>query len=835
MSQEWFYTYAEAYNGKILARGIKGGKRFTTKQDFSPSLWVPSNEDSDFKSLDGISLRQVKFNKFSEYRKYLKEYKDVDNFQLFGDIGIQYQYLYEKFPGKIEYDFTKVRIAGIDIETTVKHGFPDYWNPLEEVNIITICDINTNTFTTFGVGKYTKKTDGVTYIECSDEQDLFLKFLSYWSSDYPDIVTGWNIEDFDIPYLYARMQKILGELSVNALSPFDRVESEKREFNGKDYLKVGIFGVSVIDYLLIYKKFGFRTQENYKLDTVAEDELGEKKLENPYDTFREFYENDWELFVDYNIHDTRLIMKLEQKRNLLRLVMTISYIAKINYSNVMSPVRTWDTLIYGYLRDRNIIVPTRNIEDADRSIEGAYVKEPIPNMYNWVVSFDLNSLYPHLIMSMNMSPETICDKMVDVTVTQLLNGDIPPIPEGYSLAPNGSMYDMNKVGVIPEIMKSLYNGRKLEKNIMLDAESQLEVIKSSGDESKIAYLESIISTKDSVQNSMKTLMNSGYGAMANVGFRFFDQRIAEGITMGGQLVIQTAERNANQLMSKIVGSEKDRVIASDTDSLYVHVEDLVNKFVPNKTKDQQATFVERASSEKIAPTLNQSLNKLANTLHWNEDLLVFKLEKVADRGIWSAKKRYALHVYSSEGVRYDKPKIAVKGLEIVRSSVPKWVRDKLKAAVEIIMTKTEDDLHDFVAKTEIEYRTLPPETIASNSSANNLIKYSHSTNIYAEERVPIAVRAVLLYNHYVKEYGLDLKYQRINEGEKIKYLYIREPNHFRENVIGFSGKLPVEFDLHSKVDYTTMFAKSFTSPLTKLISSFGWSSKPVATLEGLFE
>lgn len=834
MSQEWFYTYAEAYNGKILVRGVKNGKRFTAKQSFSPSLWVPSKSDTEFKSLDNIRLQQVKFDTFSEYRKYIRDYSDVDNFRLFGDIGIHYQYLYEKFPGKIEYDFAKVKIYVLDAETTVDFGFPDYRNPLESITVLTVCDLNENKYTTFGVGKYKNDDPEVTYIECADEKELFLKFLSFWTSDYPDAVTGWNIEDFDVPYLYARMQRILGENSVSALSPFDRVEADTREFNGNQYTKISIYGISVLDYLLIYKKFGFKTQENYRLDTVAEDELGENKLENPYDTFKEFYENDWQKFVEYNIHDTRLVMNLEHKRNLLRLVLTISYIAKINYNNVFSPVRTWDTLIYNYLRDRNIIIPSRRVDDTDNTIEGAYVKEPIPNMYNWVVSFDLNSLYPHLIMSMNMSPETIDDFMVDTNVERLLGGDVSQVKEGYSLAANGSQYNMSKTGFIPELMNNLYTGRKVEKNIMLETESKLEAIKSKATKREIAELNSIISTKDSLQNALKTLMNSGYGAMANVGFRFFDQRIAEGITMSGQLVIQTAERNANALMDKIVGSSKDRVIASDTDSLYVHVEDLVNKFAKDKSKDQQVTFVERASAEKIAPTLNSSLNQLAYSLNWNQDLLVFKLEKVADRGIWSAKKRYALHVYSSEGVRYKAPKVAVKGLEIVRSTVPGWVRDKLKKAVEIVMTQTQDDLHEFVSTVESEYKTLPIIKIATNSSANNLVKYSHATNIYAEERVPIAVRAVLLYNHYLEEYNLGLKYQKINEGTKIKFVYLKEPNHIHENVIGFLTKLPVEFGLDDLVDYGTMFDKSFINPLTKLISSFGWSPKPKATLEGLF-
>lgn len=827
------YTYCESYGNKILVRGVKDGKRFTSKKDFEPSLWVRVQKPTEFKSLQGDYLEQIKFENQSEYRNHLKMYSDVSGLDLFGDIQAQYQYIFENYPGKIDYNFNDIYTVVIDIETEVEAGFPNYRDPQEKVNVLTLCDLRDNTYTTFGVGKINKKLD-TDYVECEDETDLFRKFMRHWSNDYPDVMTGWNIEEFDIPYLYFRMKKIMGDSFVERLSPFGRIDAREVTIKGNVKTMVDIRGIATLDYLQLYKKFSFTPQENYRLDTIAENELGENKLENPYETFREHYEKDWVSFVDYNRQDTALIKKLEDKRGLLRLAFSMAYIAKINFGDVFSPVRTWDTMIYNYLREKNIIVPCKEYGEK-ASMEGAFVKDPVPDMYRWVGSVDLNSLYPSIIISLNMSPETLDETMVDVTVRGLLAGDRPNPKPGYSLAANGSRYNMSKSGFLAEMMDNLLTGRREEKKTMLRAEQDLENEKSSASKDRIKEIESIISTKNSLQNALKTLANSGYGALANVGFRFFDQRIAEGITMTGQLVIQNSERNANLFLNKVIGTEKDRVITCDTDSAYLCLADLVDKYCDGKTTDQKVAFAEKAMAEKIAPYLNDGSNKLAESMNWKKDILIFKLECIADRGIFTAKKKYALHVYSSEGVRYEKPKIKVKGLEMVRTSTPGWVRDELKKAVEVVMTKTQDDLYKFVDKVESDYRKLPVEKQAFPRGANNLKQYTHPSTIYVKgSGCPIAVRAALLYNHYIDEYDLGRKYEKIKEGEKIKYIHLKEPNKFREDVLAFSSKLPEEFGVNDKIDVDLMFEKQFLTPLNNIIKSFGWEAKETASLEDLF-
>jgi DNA polymerase elongation subunit (family B) len=825
-----FYTTAIQRGSKVLVRGYNKGRRFEEKVDFEPSLFVPG--PGEYRTLSGESLSRRKFESIRHAKDFVRDHQDVHGFSFYGMTRYNYQWIVENYIDSVPYDFNQLKIAILDIETTVENGFPDIFDPNEKVLLINVTDYNSGESVSFGTKEYDDTDKPFKYVYCKTEEELFHRFLAHWSFDHPDIITGWNTDGFDIPYLYARVTRVLGDGAFDRMSPFGVVDVEDRVFNEQRELNINIIGVSSLDYLSLYKKFGQKTQENYKLDTVASDELKTTKLDNPFDTFKEWYTHGWDTFVEYNHVDTDLIKQLENKKALLRLAVALAYKAKINFQDVFSPVRTWDVIIYEHLYRQNIIVPQPIRSNDTNKIEGAYVKEPVPGLYDWVVSFDLNSLYPHIIMSLNMSPETFVG-MTNVTVEQLLNGDRSMVVGEYALAANGSMYDQSKTGFLPTLMKDFYQSRKVEKRQMLDAETILEKDRASATKEHIKELENIISSKNALQNALKTLLNSAYGGLANRGFRFFDNRLAEGITKTGQLVIQTAERNANIIISKLSGVEDDYTIASDTDSLYLHVNPVVNKFCKDKSKEQIATFLEKACSDKIGPSLNAKSNQLAESMNWNQDLLVFKLEVVADRGLWSAKKKYALHVYSSEGVRYEKPEIKIKGLTIVQSSTPGIVRKHLKKSVELLLTSTEDELRKYARFVEEEFMKTPPEKIAFPRSANNIAHYSSPRTIYGN-KTPIAVRASLLYNHYLKEYNLTTKYEAIREGNKIKWLYLREPNIIGEDVIGFQTVLPEEFKLHKYVDYNLMFEKTYLKPLNDLLKHTDISLKDAATLEDLF-
>lgn len=830
-----FYTFCKRVGSKIFVRGIKDGKRFTAKVDYSPSLWVQTRKETQWKTLQGDPLDQVTFDSIRDADDYKKRYSDVSNMEIFGDIEYHYQYLHEKYPEVVDYDFTQLRIWVLDIETTVERGFPDYKNPTEEILVITVTDVNSGEVWTFGRKPLKSWPEGVNYNSDPDEAEMLERFISHWNANCPDIVTGWNTDEFDVPYLVERINRVCGENASKRLSPYGMIDTREYEVMGDQKVSYDLVGVSHLDYLDLYQKFALdATPENYKLDTIGELEVGENKHENPFDTFKSHYEKDWDSFVAYNIQDTRLVVKIDKKRNLLRLATSMAYTAKINYQDVYSPVKSWDVIIYNYLRYKNIIVPNRKHTGQEGSIEGAFVKDPIVGMHEWIVSYDLNSLYPSIIMTLNMSPETVQSRVLDVTVEELLEGDRSKVKPGYSLAANGAMFDMSKSGFLAELMSKYYNTRKAEKKKMLGYQQDLENEKHTATKERINELESLISAKDTLQNAMKTLLNSAYGATANKGFRFFDHRIAEGITKTGQLIIQTAERNANMMLNKLTGIEKDRVVASDTDSLYSVASDLIDKFVPNKTKEEKAAFLERAASERIAPQLNKGLSDLAESMNWKSGLLVFKLEVVADKGVYVAKKRYALHIFSSEGVRFDKPKIKVKGLEIVRSSTPTKIREMLKKSVEIILTKEESDFRMYVAQCEKEFMKLPVEDISFPRSANNLVGYSNPSTIYSKG-TPMHVKGALIYNHYIDEHKLQTKYSKIREGEKIKFVNLRQPNRIHDAVIAFNGKLPPEFGVHDAVDYDLMFKKTYLDPLDTIVSKIGWKTKEEGNLDSLWD
>lgn len=829
-----FYTNSKQYGNQVLVRGIKDGKRFIGKDKFRPTLYSLSPKETKFKSLFDEPLAPVRFSDINDARQYVKQYEGVHNFKIFGNTNYQFQWISECYRGKVEYNPDQIDTQTIDIETTVNFGFPDYVNPIEEITLISLKNRVTKAVVTFGCWEYTSSRDNVTYVLCEDEEDLFFKFLSWWEDNYPDIITGWNIDEFDIPYMIERMKRIIGEDQTKRLSPFGVIKSREFEKNGQKKIAFDIFGIASLDYYRLYQKFTYTKRENYKLDFIGEVELGMNKLENPYSNFREWYETDPKSFIDYNIVDTDIVDGLEGKLKLIEVAMSLAYMAKINFDDVFGAVKMWDTIVYNYLLDKGIVVPFKEASfEEDRVIEGAYVKEPKPGIYNKLASFDLASLYPHIMMALNMSPETICDTMVDVNVEQLLSGDYSQLREGYALAPNGSMYDMSKKGFVPELMHYFYNQRKVEKKIMLGLKKELEALRHSLSPEEIRVWENKIATSNAFQMALKIALNSYYGISANKGFRFFDTRVAEGVTMSGQLIIQNAEKAANSMLQKIMGTTKDYTIYEDTDSLYIDLEEFVEKFCAGKTLDQKIDFMRKTCDGKFQDTLNKACDELSRSLNWNTGLIAFKREALASRGLFLAPKMYALLVHDNEGVKYETPDLKIMGIALVRSSTPNCVKEPLRDCVMQILTGDEKSLQRFVKEQETLYRELSPETISFPRGANNLIKYSSKASIY-QKGCPAQVRAALLYNNLLETMKLT-QYTPIREGDKIKFVYLKEPNTLRENLIGFVGKLPPEFNLTKYVDYDTMWEKSFIAALKKLTDAAGWNYEETNTLESLFE
>ena len=828
-----FYTSVYERFNKIYVRGYENGKYFESIEDFYPTFYVSSKKKGKYKTLGGESVEPIKPGKISECKDFLQKYSNVDGFSVYGNDNYKAQYISEKYPeDEIKFDTKKIRLVTIDIEVASEGGFPNVFDCAEEILLITLQDYATKQIITFGSRPYVNTRNDVSYIKCNDELDLIQRFLAFWQQNTPDVITGWNCELYDIPYIAGRIERIFGEKESYRLSPWGNIYKREIKIHGRIQIAYEIAGVSVIDYLDLYKKFTYKAQESYRLDHIAFVELGKKKLDHSeYDTFKDFYTKDWNKFTSYNIRDVELVDQLEDKMKLIELCFTMAYDAKVNFNDVFYQVRTWDAIIYNYLKKKNIVIPPKDRTVKSDKFIGAYVKEPIPGMYKWVVSFDLNSLYPHLMMEFNISPETLMDtRHPSVTIDKILNKELDFSDyKDYAICPNGAMYRKDIKGFLPELMEKMYEDRVIYKKRMLAAKQQYE-------KTKTKELEKEISRCNNIQMAKKISLNSAYGAIGNQYFRYYKLANAEAITMSGQVAIRWIESKMNQYLNKILKTNKtDYVIASDTDSIYLNLGPLVENIYKGKeeTPENIISFLDKICKIELEKYIENSYQELAEYVNAYAQKMQMKRENIADRGIWTAKKRYILNVWDSEGVRYEKPKLKIMGLEAVKSSTPAPCRQMIKDALAIVMTKTEDDMISFISSSRKMFNSLSVEEISFPRSISDVEKHKSSSTLYSKG-TPIHVRGALLYNHLIKDKGLDMKYPIIQSGEKLKFCYLKTPNIIQENVISYIQQFPKEFGLNKYIDYDLQFNKGFLEPMKVILDSIGWRTEKTVTLDSFF-
>ena len=820
------YSNVTLLGDSILCRGYENGDSVSFKEIIKPTLFVPSPQGK-WKSLTGESMTPVKQDGAKRAREFLEKYKDVDNFEVHGYERFVYQWISEKYPGQLRFNMSDMKIITIDIEVACENGFPDVEASQEEMLCITIKDLATGKFITWGTREAKVDTE---YRVFWTEQEMLADFHKWWCSNTPDIITGWNCNLYDIPYICRRLERVLGEKWQKSLSPWNKVNMREVYIQGRRNLAYDILGVSILDYLDLYRKFTYTNQESYRLEHIATVELGEGKLDHSeFENFKDFYTEHWQKFVEYNIKDVDLVDRLEKKMKLLELAVTMAYDAKVNFEDVYSQVRMWDTLIYNYLKERKICVPPRQESKKDDKYAGAYVKEPIPGLYDWVVSFDLNSLYPHLIMEYNISPETLVPtRYPSISVDKILNGEID-IDSDYCVAANGAQYRKDIQGFLPEMMQKIYDERTIYKKKMLIAKSEYE---KTGDKE----LQADISAFNNIQMARKIQLNSAYGAIGNQYFRYYSLANAEAITLSGQLSIRWIENKMNSYINKILKTkEVDYVIASDTDSIYLNLGSLVETVFKGREKSDQSVlrFLEKVCDVEFEKYIQNSYEALATTVNAYDQKMFMKRENIANKGIWTAKKRYILNVWNSEGVQYAEPKLKMMGIEAVKSSTPSACRTAIKDALKVIMNGTESDVQEFVGNFRKKFETMPPEDIAFPRGCNGVGKFSNPATIYSKG-TPIHVRGALLYNFHAKKNKVTHKYPLIQEGEKVKFLYLRRPNKINENVISFFQTLPKEFGLDKYIDFDIQFQKSFLDPLQVIMDTINWKAEKIATLEDLF-
>ena len=817
-----FYTNVQSLGNYIALRGIdERGESIRRKIHYEPTLYVTAQKQSQWKTLDGKMVSPVKWGPMKDTRQAMREYPG----DVFGIEGFQYSFISDNYPGLVDYELSKIRVAFIDIECSSEYGFPDIRRANEEVLAISI-KIGDD-FKVYGCGEY-NPSPGVRYINCPNEEQLLKAFIDDWASNYPDIVTGWNSRFFDIPYLMNRIIRILGEKYANKLSPWGWFkENEVTLVGNRKHQVYELVGISSIDYMDAYKKFTYVNQESYSLNHIAYAELGEKKLDySEASTLHELYKTNFQKFVDYNVHDVILVERLEEKMKLMEMIISLAYMAKCNFNDVFSPVKMWDCIIYNHLREQKIVIPPKKHEQKSEAYEGAYVKEPQLGRHKWVCSFDLNSLYPHLIMQYNISPETLLkmyprDKMVEA----LLEGEIDTQflkDQNMTMTPNGSLYTRKKQGFLPALMEKMYTDRVKYKKMMIEEQKKGR----SADPNKLAQYHNM-------QINLKIALNSAYGALGNQWFRYYDVRNAEAVSVAGQLSIRWAERAVNQYLNKVLETEdKDYVLASDTDSLYVTMEAMVEKVGLTDT-DKVIKFLDTVCDGKIQKVIDDCYGELAEYINAFQQKMVMKREVLADVGIWTGKKHYILNVHNSEGVQYEEPKLKIMGIEAVKSSTPEHCRNALKKAFKIVVNGTEDDVIDYIQEFKGQFKSLSAEEVSFPRSVKGLSKYQDSVTIYRKS-TPLHVKGSLIYNMMLKKNKLTKKYPIIQEGEKIKYTYLKEPNPSGDSAIAMLTTLPKEFNLEEYIDYDRQFEKSFLDPMKGILEKIGWDYEKKSTIMDFF-
>jgi DNA polymerase elongation subunit (family B) len=818
-----FYSSVTRHKNLILETGYKNGSRFKKVHKYKPYLFVPSNSETEYKTIDNKFVQRMDFASMFEANQFLKKYEDVEGFKIYGNDAFQYNFIYDNYGNKIEFDPSLIKVGYIDIEVDSSDGFPEADRADSVITAITF--IRDSKINVWGCQEFTNSDPNVTYHYCKDEFDLIERFLTFWELEDIDIITGWYIRQFDIPYLVNRISKLTSVENAKRLSPWRLLTSRTINFGTRDVDVYILEGISTLDYIELYKYFVLEPRESYSLNYISHVELGEKKLDySEYGNLTNLLKNNFQKYIEYNIEDTKLVQKIDRKRGLIQLAIAFAYDANINFPDIFGALKVWDTIITNHLMNSKTVVPQFK-PLSNSSIVGAFVKEPIVGMHENVVSFDLTSLYPMLMRQYNMSPETKksiihSEKFTpDDFLTRIENSAV--VKKWYdancTVTANGVVFSKEKQGIIPYLIEERFNKRDSIKNEM----KRLKKLQQQGDASE--DLANKITSLDNAQKAIKVELNSVYGACCNKFFRWADNDIAQAVTIMGQMVIKYIAEEINKLLNQYAGTTNRQFIcAIDTDSNYIVLGDLIKS--ENKI-DEMDKFCE----EIIQPVITQKFEELAEKTHVFQNTMNMKREAICDRAVWTGKKRYILNVHDNEGVRYKTPELKVVGSEAIRSTTPQVCRAIIRKSYELIIANDFTGLKSMIAEEFEKFSVLNVVDVASPSSVNGLAKYYDKLTLYAKG-TPFHVKGALLYNKYLSEMNLEGKYKKIIEGDKIKFCYLKIPNPIREEVIAFPDILPPEFGLDKYVDYYTQWEKKCLSPIEAITTKIGWQLKKKAML-----
>lgn len=828
----------------------KDGNRTKVLCSYEPYLYIESQNGCDGRSIFNSTLKKVKFNNQKARNKFVEE-TPID--RLFYNLGTDQQFLLDNFKNDVDkedYGKQPLKIFYIDIETySDGTGFSKASDADDPINLITIYDSLSEMFYTFGCKTYATLENNVRYTKCTSEKDLLIQFMKFWKKDYPDIVSGWNIDNYDIPYIINRIAKIWeDESKPRELSPVGRIQfREKVAVNklGQAIDRWYIHGISIMDYMEVYKTFSMGDRESYGLNYIGEYELGEGKVAVGSYSLSRLADEDWMTFVDYNIQDVRILIKLEEKLKYLKLIRNLSYRGFVPFTKALAKVSViTGAVAHQALRD-GYIIPTFKDEREKKKFAGGFVYEPIPGLYDDLVTYDANSLYPNTIITLNISPETKIGKILKFEDNKFevlfSNNKIMTFTvdnfkkfvkdQQLSITKANILYTQKTKGVVPKLIDKLYNERIAAKNKMLDAEKKLA---KTTDENEIKILEEEANDNHTLQNVYKTLLNSIYGVFSNIYSPLFDIAHAESVTLTGQAVVKTGAKLVHDYaVSKgFNGNLYDICVYSDTDSVYFSFRKLFDIMgITLANKDGQITQEASDLIKDIGKYLNENINEWAKAeLKTIDPRYFFKREKICDAALLQAKKYYILHILDSEGVPTNE--FLYKGIEVATSKISKEIKDLIKSIVEsAILSKDRKKANELFQNGYEHFCNLPVDAIAIRKKVNKLKEYQDKVK---DDQIAKGTqghtKAAIYFNIMLKKLNLENKYHPIQTGSKIKVFYCKK-NKFGYDAFAFADELPNEIQTYIKPDYKLMFEKTVMPVVTRIFEIIGWPTPAIGCQE----
>jgi len=825
----------------------ENGKRITVPSTYEPYVYLETNNAPDALSIFDTKLKKKRFKNQYDRSKYLKDNKVT---RVFENFNVYQQFLldtYWKENEKPEFTKNPLKVYFIDIETYSPDAFPNPQDPGDTINIITIYDTITRKFYSWGLKPYTAKSPDVIYVACKTEEELLRKFVDFFSKDYCDILSGWNSEFFDVPYVINRVRKILGEEAMQKLSPAGSLRS--RTFMGKygrEQVKWFIEGLSCVDYLDIYKRFCQTLRESYKLDAIGEIELQERKIDYGDQNLTELADGDWETFVDYNIQDVNLLVRLEQKLQYIQLLRMIAYAGLTTFEGALGSLSVITGLcsIRARLKDKRIPTFVKDVKEGTKNA-GAYVADPQKGFQEHIVSLDANSLYPNTMITLNLSPETKVGKIIDksdkdITIKHV-NGQTFTLThekftafvkqEEIAISRAKILFTQKEKGIIPDTIDYYYKKRVEVKKQLTKAKKKLITLEEDTQEYKDLQVE--VDRLNIRQHTIKILMNTVYGYFGNKHSPLGDDELAESITLTGQAVIKESNRiltdyiKANTGLSDEFLAENSPIVYNDTDSSYISIKHLVEaKKIPTFDKNGNVAQEYYKAVEDIEEHLNREIITWGKSALGSKDCrLVFKREAIADVGLFLAKKRYVLHTLDVEGIPGKKFKYT--GVEVVRTTMPAPIKPYVKKIIEtMLLTKDYAATNKIFNETYDIFKSLPLEDIAFVMGVKGYEKYANRCNGFETVKaMPKHVKAAYYHNILLDRFGIERKYEKMASGDKVRFFEVKKPNSFGLSVIGYKYYYPKEFQSVFEIDYEKMFEKIIYSVIERFYEAVNWTVK----------